>query len=141
MEEIYHMYEKMYFSARDVAIQQGLADKTVSKALRKSLLGEYIAVRQYRKQTRSKFDITFEQFSEIASRPCRFCGGMTPGYECNTLGWEDELTLETAFPVCWPCKRVILMAPDNHRYMGSKIAYVMKRIQTIAEWQMMQDPV
>lgn len=79
--------------------------RTLTK--RNTFRGEWDAINKFAKQFDVKVNLKFDEFKEMAARPCNNCQGTTPGYAGNTLRrrpYTTEYNKESEV-VCWPCLR------------------------------------
>lgn len=71
---------------------------------RKTLEGKYARYKYESKRDGKDFEITFEQFKKIFSKPCHYCGDSRRvgiDRKNNKVGYVKSNCL----PCCWPCNR------------------------------------
>lgn len=93
-----------------------------NKLKRGSVLGEFAVLKEYADNYGILFDFkTVQEYEKVASRPCEFCGGKTPGYSVNTLmtiNFSEGFTEKNVMVACWPCKRLIYSVHEAEERIG-----------------------
>lgn len=98
--------------------------KIHENAKRSTTAGEYASLLKYINEKGGEVALNYKEFKEITSKPCKYCGGVTPGYEGNTLITPTRRKLydEQCITVCWPCRNMLGFQPESRLDHVFKIA-------------------
>lgn len=95
----------------------------VRDAKRNTTKGEWRALLTLVDVKGFKLDLTFDQFKNIVTKPCTYCGDVTPGYESNSINPSKPGTYDVqSTPICWPCKNLLGVRPKELLSQVLKVA-------------------
>lgn len=74
------------------------------KRYRRSVKGKYSRYKKNSKSIGRVFALSFEEFSNILSQPCFYCG--EGSYGIDRKNNNEGYTLNNSLPACWICNRM-----------------------------------
>lgn len=88
-----------------------------------TIKGAFISVAKYARRINLPFEMTYQDYRDLAVEPCYSCRQMTAGYECNMLKPVDKIkgfVKGNTVTLCWPCARKInKQYEQSERVMGT----------------------